>query len=185
MADFTQLLNAANNGEAGAADRLLREVYDELRRLAANRLEQLPPGQTLQPTALVHEAYLRLFGGPTQWQNRSHFFGAAANAIRNILVERARRVGAIRRGGGRKKLPLDSVQLEGTPDNSANVLAVHEALVRLDAADPRKGRIVALRFFAGLTIDQVAETLGLSTATVEREWSFARAWLHRELDRNQ
>lgn len=160
---------------------LLPLVYDELRRLADQHMACEPPGQTLQPTALVHEVYLRLAGQlGSDWQNRAHFFAAAAEAMRRILVERARRHGRLKRGGGRERVPLVDV-----PDPPAEVdvdlVALDEALGRLETLDPRKAQIVNLRYFAGRTIEETAEVLGVSAATVKSEWKYAKAWLHREL----
>jgi RNA polymerase sigma factor (TIGR02999 family) len=160
---------------------LLSTVYDELRRLAAQKMAHEAPGQTLQATALVHEAWIRL-GGDRQpvWQNRAHFFGAAAEAMRRILIDNARRRKAQRHGGGAEKVNLDSVELAaGMPDDE--LLAVHEALGRLEQDDPEKAEVVKLRFFAGLTLPETARTLGISVPTAKRRWTYARAWLYREI----
>lgn len=162
-------------------DALVQQVYDELHRLAVARLAHEPAGLTIQPTALVHEAYLRLVqSANSPWQNRALFFASAARAMRQILVERARRVGRIKRGGNRRRTPLDQVDI-AIEDASDDLLALDEALGRLEEADPRKARIVALRYFAGLSIEETAEALDLSPTTVKDEWMFARAWLHSEL----
>ena len=179
----TQLLQAAANGEDRAAAELLPLVYEELRRLADSQLRRSPPGHTLQPTALVHEAYLRLVGGVDPgWQGRGHFFFAAARAMQNILVEHARQKLSLKRGGGRKRLDPSQVTLavEVPPDE---MLALSESLERLDEREPRKHQIVLLRFFAGMTHEEIAEMLGVTTRTVKRDWRFARTWLLRELRR--
>jgi RNA polymerase sigma factor (TIGR02999 family) len=156
-------------------------VYDELRYLARRLMAREAPGQTLGPTALVHEAYLRLLGGDVSgWENRAHFFGAAATAMRRILVERARRRHRVRHGGGQRRVTLDEQVVPADPAAS-DLLALDEALSRLEAQDERAVRIVHLRYFAGLGIEETAKLLGISTATVTREWSHARAWLRHEL----
>lgn len=177
----TQILMAASAGDRVAAEQLLPLVYDELRALARARLRNVPPGNTLQPTALVHEAYIRAVGdADPKWDGRGHFFAAAARAMRNILVDQARRKAAIKHGGG-------AVRADMTPDllpidtPAADMIALDEALERLDRQDPRKAQVVMLRFFAGLTSEQCAEVMGVSTPTVERDWRFARSWLAREL----
>ena len=177
--EVTSMLSAVEQGDPHAAERLLPLVYDELRRLAAQRLAQEKPGQTLQPTALVHEAYLRLVGSgtPARWDGCGHFFAAAAAAMRRILVEQARRKRRLKRGGGRQREPaaLDAL-LAGGP--TQDVLALHEALEQLAAHDPIKAKLVELRFFAGLTLDQAAECLGIAPRTADRAWRYARAWLY-------
>ncbi|HEY3242563.1 MAG TPA: ECF-type sigma factor [Phycisphaerae bacterium] len=186
---MTRILSAVPDQAGGVSERLLPLVYAELRRLAAARLAKLPPGQTLQPTALVHDAYLRLVGGgPVTWQGRGHFFGAAAIAMRDILVEQARRKGRIKRGGGRKRIELDEELSaddlrEGAPGapGALDVIALDTALQRLGAQDPRKREIVMLRYFAGMSIEETAEALGISPATVKREWNYAKAWLYDAL----
>ena len=175
--DVTRILDAARRGDAAATQELLPLVYDELRRIAAHKMAHEAAGHTLQPTALVHEVWLR-FAGPNQqeWQNRAHFFGAAAEAMRRILIERARRKSRLKRGSG--QVPLDIAELdiaEALPDDK--VLLVDEALERLKAEDPEKARIVVLKFFGGLTNEEVAEILGVNERTVRRQWNFARAWL--------
>ena len=178
---MTQVLQAAGAGDPTAAAELLPLVYEELRRLAQHRMAGEPAGQTLQPTALVHEAYLRLLGDQeVHWQNRGHFFAAAAESMRRILVERARRVRRIKHGGGRQRLDLDAAEIPADGD-SQDMLALDEALRRLQGIDERKGQIIMLRYFAGLSIEDTAQALGLSRTTVKDEWSFARAWLYREL----
>jgi len=173
--------STAARSEPPAAGQLLSTVYDELRRLAAQKMAHEAPGQTLQATALVHEAWIRL-GGDRQpvWQNRAHFFGAAAEAMRRILIDNARRRKAQRHGAGAEKVNLDSVELAaGMPDDE--LLAVHEALGRLEQDDPEKAVVVKLRFFAGLTLPETARTLGISVPTAKRRWTYARAWLYREI----
>ncbi len=169
-------------GDPQATDRLLPLVYDELRRIAAAKMAGEPGGQTLQPTALVHEAWLRL-GGDEQptWQNRAPFFGAAAEAMRRILIDRARRRHAVRHGGGQERLDVDDLELPAPSENDGELLAVHEALDQLAQIDAPKAELVKLRYFAGLTIDEAALTLGISPPTAKRWWAFARAWLYQEI----
>lgn len=176
--DVTRILGEVSRGERNASSRLLPLVYEELRRLAQARMAGLPPGQTLQPTALVHDAYLRLIGDQeVTWNDRAHFFGAAATAMRDILVERARRRARIKHGGEMRRVELgENLASSGDPD-SVDLLALNDALNRLEAEAPRKSQIVMLRYFAGLSIDQTASALNLSPATVSRDWDFARAWL--------
>jgi len=170
--------------DALASEELLPLVYDELRRLAAARLSHEKPGQTLQATALVHEAYMRLSGDDeVRWDNKGHFFGAAALAMRRILVERARRVGRIKHGGGRDRVPLTGVQVEAD-NESFDFVGLDEALRRMEQQDQRMSQVVMLRFFAGLSIEDTAGVLGVSPNTVKREWACARAWLHDELHRD-
>jgi RNA polymerase sigma factor (TIGR02999 family) len=182
MADVTRLLDAAATGDSRAAAELLPLVYDELRKLAAARMAQESPGHTLQPTALVHEAYLRLVdserrgSSPPNWNGRGHFFAAAAEAMRRILVDGARRKQAGVHGGDRVRVDLDRV--EATSDLPPDrLLALDEALERLARQDPVAGRLVQLKYFAGLSVEQAADALGLSRATAYRHWTFARAWL--------
>lgn len=180
----TMLLQAAAQGDEQSAARLLPVVYQELRKLAASRLGKVPDGNTLQPTALVHEAYLRLIGGGDPgWQGRGHFFGAAARAMRDILVEQARRKARIKHGGERERVGMEEAEAGGVEIASPteDMVALDEALRRLEAEDPRKGQVVNLRFFAGLTAEQTAEALGVSLGTVEREWRYVKAWLFAEL----
>ena len=178
MSDVTQLLEAAAAGDPRAAADLLPLVYDELRKLAAARLAGEPTGHTLEPTALVHEAYLRLVGGGTRYADRGHFFAAAATAMRHILIDAARRRLAGKRGGGAGRVPLDGLP---APEPDEELVALHDALDRLAAADPPKARLVELRYFAGLTGEQAAAVLGISPATADRHWAFARAWLQAEV----
>jgi RNA polymerase sigma factor (TIGR02999 family) len=179
----TQLLHAATSGDPKAAADLLPLVYSELRRLARARMAKTPPGNTLQPTALVHEAYLRLVGRDDHpWNSRGHFFGAAAQAMRQILVEQARRRKSRKHGGGRRRVDLHAPGAEPLVEPpSDNVLALDEALSRLERANARQGRIVMLRYFAGLTNEETAAALNLSVRTVEREWRFIRAFLFNAL----
>jgi RNA polymerase sigma factor (TIGR02999 family) len=182
MTDVTRILSAIEQGDPHAAEQLLPLVYDELRKLAAQRLAREKPGQTLQATALVHEAYLRLVGdgGAQTWGGRGHFFAAAAEAMRRILIEQARRKGRERHGGGKKRLDLDEACSLVQPP-SDDLLALDEALTRLAALKPVRAEVVQLRFFAGLTMAEVAQALGISQPTAERYWAFARTWLYAEL----
>jgi RNA polymerase sigma factor (TIGR02999 family) len=185
MSDVTRMLEAIGEGDAKAAAELLPLVYDELRRLAAAKMAQERPGQTLQPTALVHEAWLRLGGSETQkWQNRAHFFGAAAEAMRRILIENARRKRALRHGGGQERLDIAEVDVAAAASDDS-LLAVHEALDRFAAQDPRKAELVKLRYFAGLSLEEAADVLGVSVPTVKRWWAYARAWLHTEISASE
>jgi RNA polymerase sigma factor (TIGR02999 family) len=182
MSDVTLLAAKAEQGNTEAAAQLLLVVYAELRRLAAKQMSRESGGQTLQPTALVHEAWLRL-GGDDQptWENRAHFFGAAAQAMRRILVDRARRRNAERRGGGRTHVPLDEIAIGGAASDP-HVLEVSEALDRFAQRQPQKAEFVRLRYFIGLQLDETARVLGISEATAKRWWIFARAWFYRELN---
>ena len=179
--EITQALQAMHDAEAGAADRLLKLVYDELRQVASRKMALERPGGTLQATALVHETWLRL-GGERQpsWENRAHFFGAAAEAMRRILIEAARRRGTKRRGGGQLRVDLDGLDLAAATEDD-QILAMSDALERFAAVDPQKAELVKLRYFVGLTIEDSAATLGISEATAKRWWTFARAWLYREI----
>jgi RNA polymerase sigma factor (TIGR02999 family) len=178
---ITELLRAAQAGDAAAAERLMAVVYEQLHQLARARMAHLPPGHTLQPTALVHEAYLRLTDKDTiTWQSRQHFFFAAARAMRDILVEQARRKAGPVRGGGRHRQELDEACAVLEPPTE-DVLAVHEALEELETQDPMKAKIVLLRYFSGLTTDETAEVLGLSASTLDRKWRYIRAWLLERL----
>lgn len=179
--DVTQILNALQQGDAHAAEQLLPIVYEELRRLAAYKMSGESAGHTLQATALVHEAWLRLVGSNQQnWQNRSHFFAAAAEAMRRILIEHARRKQSLKRGGEFERVNLDESELVLTapPDE---LLAVDEALDKLAAEDPNAAQLVKLRYFVGMTMEEAASALGMATRTAERLWTYARAWLHREI----
>lgn len=181
----TLLLSAIGRGDARATDELLPIVYDELRRLAQRRMAGEPAGHTLQATALVHEAYLRLVGDgeAVAWENRAHFFGSAARAMRRILVERARRVGSEKRGGDRERVDASEAELVvAAPQGDAlDLLALDEALEKLEAFDADLARLVMLRTFAGLGVDETAQALGVSPRTVKRDWSVAKAWLHRAM----
>jgi RNA polymerase sigma factor (TIGR02999 family) len=186
MSAVTQILHAIELGDAKAANELLPLVYQELRRLAAHKMANEAPGHTLQPTALVHEAYLRLVGPgqSQQWDGRAHFFGAAAEAMRRILVDRARAKKAMKRGCGLERVDLDAVELLAPmPDDE--LLALDEALDRLATVDTRAAQMVKLCFFVGLTQEEAARELGVSLATAERVWGFARAWLLREVKRKR
>ncbi len=179
----TAVLSAVYSGRAGAADKLMELVYDELRQLARRQMVNVPPGVTLQPTALVHEAYLRLLGGDqdVEWASRAHFFNAAARAMRDILVEQARRHASLKRGGDRKRVPFDEDKLITAETRGADLLALDDALRELDDTDPDSARLAKLRYFAGLTIDECALAIGASPATVKRRWRYAMAWLHRRM----
>jgi RNA polymerase sigma factor (TIGR02999 family) len=180
--DVTQILNALAQGDPHAAAQLLPLVYHELRRLAAHKVAAEPPGQTLQATALVHEAYLRLVGkGDEQhWDNRGHFFAAAAEAMRRILVENARRKRSLKQGGGRAREEFDEARL-AAPEPVEDLLALDEALDKLATTDPVKAELVKLRYFAGMTIEEAATALGISNATAKRYWTYARTWLYQEI----
>ena len=183
MSDVTRILTAIEQGDIKATEKLLPLVYEELRLLAAQKLSHEQPGQTLQATALVHEAYIRLTGNNIQsWQSRGHFFAAAAEAMRRILVDNARRKMSQKHGGGHQRIDLDNVAATiGEKPNE--LLALDEALTKLTADDATKAELVKLRYFAGLSIDQAAEALGISRATAVRHWSFARAWLFNEINK--
>jgi RNA polymerase sigma factor (TIGR02999 family) len=186
MTDVTRILFAIEHGDPHAAEQLLPLVYEELRQLAAQKLAQEKPGQTLQATALVHEAYVRLVGSgdaagrEQRWDSRGHFFAAAAEAMRRILIDRAREKRSDKRGGTRKRLDVDAIDLTATasPDQ---LLAVDEALAKLAREDRAAAQLVELRYFAGLTVAEAGKALGISTATAYRHWNYARAWLHAEL----
>lgn len=180
MSDVTEILAAIDQGDSQASERLLPLVYEELRRLAAHRLAQERPGDTLQPTALVHEAYLRLVSPPgAVWNGRGHFFAAAAEAMRRILVNRARDKHRLKRGGDRQRLELNELNLATATENHDELLALHDALNKLETAHPTSAELVKLRFFAGLTVEQAAQALEISVRTADRHWAFARAWLYR------
>lgn len=181
----TMLLERASAGHGSATEDLLPYVYDELRRIAASQLASERVGHTLQPTALVHEAYMRLVGdGDVSWNSRGHFFSAAAQAMRRILVDRARARGSIKRGGGRAREALSDSALTTEPQDDT-MIAIDDLLVKLDAYDRNKAQIVMLRYFAGLSIEQTASALGMTEHKVKTEWAFARAWMHAEMTRNQ
>src|SRR5262245_36151555 len=194
MADVTSILSQIDAGDPQAAEKLLPLVYEELRKLAAAKLALEKPGQTLQATAQVHEAYLRLVGdgggqssedagqGP-EWRSRAHFFGAAAEAMRRILVESARRKGRVRHGGELKRVDVLDADVAVSPSDDEQILVLDEALDRLAAVRPQAAELVKLRFFVGLTVEEAAPLLGLSSRTTRRLWSFARAWLRRDIER--
>jgi len=183
MSDVTRILDAIQAGDPQAAGQLLPLVYDELRRLAAQKLTQEKPGQTLSATALVHEAYLRLVGKDDlpQWNSRGHFFAAAAEAMRRILVESARRRMALKRSGQRQRRDLDESNI-AAPESSDDLLALDEALGKLTETDRQSAELVKLRYFAGLTMDQAAEVLAISPRTAYHIWDYARSWLRREME---
>jgi len=182
VSDVTRILEAARQGDPKAADELLPLVYEELRRLAAHRMANESPHQTLQPTALVHEAWLRLAGnkGQAQFQNRAHFFAAAAEAMRRILIDRARRKGAVRHGGNQQRVELEEADV-ASDNNDNQLLAVSEALDKLAVQHKAEAELVKLRYFVGMTNDEAAEALGISARTAKYYWTHARAWLYREI----
>ena len=181
MSEITQVLQDVGRDERRATAELLPLVYDELRRHAAARMAHEAPGQTLQPTALVHEAWLRIVnGGDQQWQNRAHFFGAAGEAMRRILIENARRKARLKRGGDQQRVDFEGLELAATtPDEK--ILLIDEALERLRAQDPEKARVVVLKFFGGRSNREIAEHLGVTERTIERHWAYAKAWLFHEI----
>lgn len=182
--NVTQVLNAIDDGDPQAASQLLPLVYEELRRLATAKMNRESSEQTIQPTALVHEAFIRLIGNErsAEWDNRGHFFAAAAESMRRILIEAARRRNAEKRGGGRKRLDLSGNEAIVNPDDSDTLLALDDALIKLEKEDPELARLVELRYFAGMTVDQTAEVLKVSPRTVKRNWAYARAWLQRQIE---
>lgn len=185
MSDVTRILERAQAGDSQAADELLPLVYTELRKLAAAKMANEAAGHTLQPTALVHEAWLRLVGEANQkWNGRPHFFGAASEAMRRILIENARRKRAARHGGGQARLDINDIEIAGVAKND-ELLAVNEALEKLAARDKQKAELVKLRYFVGLTTEEAAEVLGVSVPTADRWWNFSRAWLFEEIERDQ
>ena len=185
MSEVTRILDRVRQGEAQAAEELLPLVYEELRRLAAHKMAHEAPGQTLQPTALVHEAGLRLAGSGTEgWENRSHFFAAAAEAMRRILIERARRRLAAKRGGGAVRVELEAIEIPA-PDTDENLLQVHDALDLLAESHPQKAELVKLRYFAGLSFEEAARALGIAVPTAKQWWTYARAWLRTEIARQR
>ena len=183
MTDVTQILNAIEQGDPSAAEQLLPVVYEELRKLAAQKMAHEKPGQTLQATALVHEAYLRLVDveKAQHWNSRGHFFGAAAEAMQRILVSNARRRKSLKRGGNLQRIELEVAQL-GTDQQDHKLIALDEALAKLAKVASGKAELVKLRYFAGLTTREAAEVMGISTATADRHWAYARAWLQREME---
>jgi RNA polymerase sigma factor (TIGR02999 family) len=185
MNEVTRILSAVEQGDPHAANQLLPLVYEELRKLAAQKMAQEAPGQTLQPTALVHEAYMRLVDvdKAQHWDSRGHFFAAAAEAMRRILVENARRKKRIRHGGGRQQFQVDAIDLANEIADE-RLLALDEVLIKLAAEEPTVADVVKLRYFAGLTIEQTAQALGISVRTANRHWAYARAWLHQQLEQS-
>lgn len=183
MNEVTQILQAIEKGDVRAADELLPLVYEELRKLAACRMANEAPGQTLQPTALVHEAWLRLAGSePQQWNSRAHFFGAAAEAMRRILIENARRKKALRHGAGQQRFDIQDMEIAAATTDD-QLLAIDEALAKLAVEQPLKAELVKLRFFAGMSIEEASDVLRISEATAKRWWAYARAWLFAEMKR--
>ena len=182
---MTRILEAVQQGDPKAADELLPLVYEELRKLAAHKMAQQPPGQTLQATALVHEAWLRLVGSARQnWESRRHFFSAAAEAMRHILIDRARKRLSLRHGGGQQRLDIEEVEV-AAPIEQETILAVNEALSELEKADSTKAEVVKLRFFVGLSERETAEILGVSERTIERYWAYAQAWLFERIEQDR
>jgi RNA polymerase sigma factor (TIGR02999 family) len=179
--DLTVLLNRVAGGNV-AADQLLPLVYEELRRVAARKMTREMAGQTLQATALVHEAWIRVGGASQSWENRAHFFGAAAEAMRRILIDRARSKDAVRHGGGLERLNIEDVEIAGVAQDD-ELIAVHEALDEFAAHDPQKAELVKLRYFAGMTLAEAADVLGISVPTAKQFWAYARAWLFRKIKR--
>ncbi len=185
VGDATRILEAARQGDPKAADELLPLVYEELRRLAAHKMANEAPGHTLQPTALVHEAWLRMVGQQNpSWNGRAHFFGAAAEAMRRILIENARRKRAARHGGGQAKLDINEIEV-AAPGPEDELLGVSEALEKFAVRDKQKAELIKLRYFIGLTTEEAAEVLGISVPTADRWWKFSRAWLFAEIERAQ
>lgn len=184
MTDVTRILLAIDQGTSNAAEQLLPLVYEELRKLAAHKLAHEKPGQMMQATALVHEAYLRLVGGeqPQDWDGRRHFFAAAAEAMRRILIDQARHKQTRKAGGGHRRFDLDEIEPSLAEENSDRLLALDDALRQFEKEDPRKAALVKLRFFAGLTVEQAAVALGVSTSTAEKDWTYARSWLRVAID---
>src|SRR5262245_23891526 len=186
MSDVTVILRRVQDGDAGASAELLALIYDELRRLAARKMASESPNQTLQPTALVHEAWLRLAGDAApRFENRAHFFAAAAEAMRRILIERARRRLAAKRGAGAEAVPLDEVEIPSPTESDDQLLAVHEALEKFAALDSRKAELVKLRYFVGMNYEEAAAALGIAVPTAKQWWAYARAWLTIELGPKQ
>jgi len=184
VSEVTRILDAIEKGYPVAADELLPLVYHELRRLAAHKMASEAPGQTLQPTALVHEAYLRLVGNEEKkWAGRAHFFAAAAEAMRRILIDSARRKRAQRHGGGRQRVEVQDMEIAADADDE-QLLAIHEALDKLAVKDKAKAELVKLRYFVGMTIEEAAQLLGISEPTAKRYWTYARAWLYNEVQRS-
>jgi RNA polymerase sigma factor (TIGR02999 family) len=182
--DVTRILEAVQQGDPNAADKLLPLVYEELRRLAAHKMANQAPGHTLQPTALVHEAWLRLIGNQeAQFVGRAHFFAAAAEAMRHILIDSARRKRAMRHGGGQVRVDIQNLEIAAPADDD-ELLAIHEVLDKLATEEPQKAELTKLRYFVGMTFEEAAEVLGISVATAKRHWAYARAWLYEEIRAN-
>ena len=184
MSDVTRILTAIEQGDAQAAEELLPAVYEELRILAAQKMSRESPGQTLQATALVHEAYIRLVGEDKNWKGRTHFFAAAAEAMRRILIENARRKGRLKRGGGRHRVDFENADL-AIDGPSTDLIALDEALTKLAEEDRVVAELVKIRYFAGLTLEQAAEIIGVSRRTADRYWAYARAWLYQEITKGE
>jgi RNA polymerase sigma factor (TIGR02999 family) len=187
MSNVTHILSQIKSGDPSAAEQLLPLVYDELRKLASAKLSRESPGQTLQATALVHEAYLRLVGNEQHepsWDNRGHFFAAAAEAMRRIMIDQARQKKSLQRGGDLQRHDVMDVEFV-SPEPNDDLLGLNDALERFASRDPEKAQLVKLRYFAGLTIPQAAEVMGISSSTADRHWAYARAWLHAELRRDR
>jgi RNA polymerase sigma factor (TIGR02999 family) len=184
MSDITRILSAIEDGDPSASDQLLPLVYEELRKLAAAKMSDEKPGQTLQATALVHEAYLRLVDGAQHqgWDGRAHFFAAAAEGMRRILIDRARHKATRKAGGERHRIDLDDIEPVVEEENSDRLLVLDDALRQFEAEDPRKANLVKLRFFAGFTVEQAADALGISISTAEKDWAYARSWLRVTMD---
>jgi len=182
MNDVTRILNAIQQGDPAASEKLFPLVYDELRRMAQSRMRHESPNQTLQPTALVHEAYLRLVdvANPQEWNSKGHFFAAAATAMRRILIENARRKKTLRRGGEYRRVDVEKIDISDT-DDPVFLIALDRCLEKLESEKPEIAQLVNLRFFGGLTLEQSADAMGVSLRTVNRHWSYAKAWLYREL----
>jgi RNA polymerase sigma factor (TIGR02999 family) len=184
MSEVTRILNAIERGDAKAADELLPLVYEELRKLAAHKMANETPGQTLQPTALVHEAWLRLVGSANpKFEGRAHFFGAAAEAMRRVLIDRARRKRALRHGGARQRVNVEEVEISAAVEDD-QLLAVNDALEKFAAQDKAKAQLVKLRYFVGMTIEEAAQMLGISEPTAKRWWTYSRAWLYNEINKS-
>ena len=182
MGDVTRILDEIQRGDSKAADELLPLVYDELRKLAAQKMSRETPGQTLQPTALVHEAWMRLTGNENvRWNGRGHFFGAAAEAMRRILIENARRKRAPKHGGDKARLDIDEIEIGGAVKDD-ELLALHDVLEKFALHDKKKAELVKLRYFVGLTTEEAAEVMGISVPTADRWWNFSRAWLFKEIE---
>jgi RNA polymerase sigma factor (TIGR02999 family) len=185
VSDVTRILEAVQQGDPTAAERLLPLVYEELRRLAAHKMAGQAPGHTLQPTALVHEAWLRLLGNePAGFAGRAHFFAAAAEAMRHILIDSARRKRAVRHGGGQVRMDIQNVEIAALAEDD-ELLAIHDVLDKLAAEEPEKAELTKLRYFVGMTFEEAAEVLGISVATAKRHWAYARAWLYEEIQANK